>query len=252
MAIEKWTDWPVEVHELPEQIERMLANVDFMEINHINKTGTTSRGYSVSLAKCSCPDFSNRHRPCKHMYALASDLELLEYPKQMKRSKQLIADFSSGLARDWAFGIYPFHWSALDIKWTPRKVDGKTIKEPTQGILYDFPKGFLFYNNDPELYEAAFTQTKFPKIALMVMHSTPTKYRYAAQYTQEGILNLNYGVHYGTVKFDAYIYKNRIPEKPVCYYATADQFVQLLKDGYCTGIENKRDIDISFTKILYW
>lgn len=77
MTICKWTDWPVEIHTETEQIQRMLEKVNFLEVDTIRQIGTTDNGYSTSLVSCTCPDFTKRKRPCKHMYGLAADLDLL-------------------------------------------------------------------------------------------------------------------------------------------------------------------------------
>lgn len=36
--------------------------------------------YETFLDRCSCPDFLRRHLPCKHMYRLAMELNLIEGP----------------------------------------------------------------------------------------------------------------------------------------------------------------------------
>ena len=51
--------------------ERGLANV----------LGSSDRYYLTSVRRCSCPDYRNRHLPCKHMYWLAITLADNEEPE---------------------------------------------------------------------------------------------------------------------------------------------------------------------------
>lgn len=67
------------IHERPEQQERIKRSLkENMEIKFIapNKyagevIGMTGNVYTVSLECCSCPDFKDRRKPCKHMYYFA-------------------------------------------------------------------------------------------------------------------------------------------------------------------------------------
>lgn len=250
MSISKWLDWPIAVHEDPDSIKRLLQKVTFVEVNHVNQTATTTNGYSVTLVHCSCPDFSNRHRPCKHIYSLASDLGLLQYPKQLKRSKELLADFSDGFARDWMFGVGSFHWSGLDIKWTPTIQDGQKVKEPTQGLMYYFQPGTVFYNNNPDLYKKAYTKNNSPKIALQIFDSSAPTPKYSAHYGANDILTIDFGISYGTVAFDVFVYEECKPTKLGRYYARSDEFVKLLRDGSCDGIQDNEIVPINFIDYL--
>lgn len=57
MTVKNWTNWPIDIHEEPEQIQRMLEKVEFIEIDPNFQTGIPENGYLTSLTSCSCPDF---------------------------------------------------------------------------------------------------------------------------------------------------------------------------------------------------
>ncbi len=79
---EKWRD----CHHLPQQIQRQWRSYDKritpLFIDHSSKSGQfqgVSGRYMTTLSTCSCPDFSRKQKPCKHMYRLA--YELRDKPK---------------------------------------------------------------------------------------------------------------------------------------------------------------------------
>ncbi len=51
-------------------VEKLLVNEQTAVIN----------GYNVDLKECTCPDFSERRYPFKHIYRLAVELGTLEKP----------------------------------------------------------------------------------------------------------------------------------------------------------------------------
>lgn len=57
------------------------------------------------------------------MYKLASKLKL--FVNKSERSRELIADFSSGYAASWVFIVRPCNFDALDIKWQSLLADGE-------------------------------------------------------------------------------------------------------------------------------
>ncbi|WP_418809809.1 hypothetical protein [Phascolarctobacterium faecium] len=252
MVVEKWSDWPIKTHTNPSQVQRMLEKVSFSDIDTVRKVGTTDNGYATSLTHCTCMDFNTRHQPCKHMYRLAEELDLLFYPKQLRRSKILMADFSSGFAKDWAFCVGTFHWPCLDIQWSPLKIEGQITKEPTQGIMYQFDVGQVFYNNNPDIYAPSVPWSKTGKlvsIALQIHNSNNNKREYKVHYSENALV-LDFKISYGTVGFDVFIYKDGNPTKIGRYYAHADEVVNLLRDGCCTGIKDDAEIDIDFTQYI--
>lgn len=88
--IDKWPDWDDSIHEDEKQIERQgwAMNYPFtFEINKENKCGKFSSTtlvpyYETHLDSCTCNDFIERQKPCKHIYRLAVELGLIEIIKR--------------------------------------------------------------------------------------------------------------------------------------------------------------------------
>lgn len=55
----------------PTEINREKKLARYRSQHEFDKT------YITSLVGCSCPDFNNRNRPCKHMYALAFEFDVM-------------------------------------------------------------------------------------------------------------------------------------------------------------------------------
>ena len=76
-------NWPSEIHEEAEQVKRIESSAGIkatdIALNTDLKTAiiTGSATYDVSLSSCTCEDFLRRHLPCKHIYRLANELNLL-------------------------------------------------------------------------------------------------------------------------------------------------------------------------------
>lgn len=77
--LRQWWEWDTSVHESKGQPARMQrALTQDIVIQEISKKGVAkvrgTRGivYKTSFRSCSCPDFAQRFRPCKHMYLLAN------------------------------------------------------------------------------------------------------------------------------------------------------------------------------------
>lgn len=138
----------------------------------------------------------------------------------------------------------------MDIKWTPTVQDGQKIKEPTQGLMYYFQHGTVFYNNNPDLYKKAYTKNNAPKIALQVFDSSAPSPKYSAHYEADDVLVIDFGISYGTVAFDVFVYDECEQSKLGRYYARSDEFLKLLRDGSCEGIQDHKPIAINFLKYL--
>lgn len=88
--LDKWSDWDESLHEDEKQIERQgwAMNYPFtFEIDKENKCGKFSSTtlvpyYETHLDSCTCNDFMERQKPCKHIYRLAVELGLIEIIKR--------------------------------------------------------------------------------------------------------------------------------------------------------------------------
>lgn len=65
---------------------------------------------------------------------------------QEKRSLLLLALFVDGYAAGWKMAVEECHKEALDIRMTERLYDGETTREWTQGSLFSFKEGSIFYD----------------------------------------------------------------------------------------------------------
>ena len=64
-----------------------------------------------------------------------------------RRSLKLIAEFNDiGFAIGWKMTVWKCFRDALDIKYTSRKENGKTVKRWTQGKAYSFSAGDIIYD----------------------------------------------------------------------------------------------------------
>ena len=82
-----WKRWSLSEDALPQQRRRSRAeNLELTPIRlHLPQkyatfAGSTGGTYVTTLTKCTCPDFQKRHVPCKHMYFLAMQMDLIEEP----------------------------------------------------------------------------------------------------------------------------------------------------------------------------
>lgn len=83
---DEWKQWDASVHDHWEQVKRRLIGekIKSSKVAVDRETGTAvivgSKGtpYLVDLLSCNCVDNSIRRVPCKHMYRLALELDLLE------------------------------------------------------------------------------------------------------------------------------------------------------------------------------
>lgn len=81
--IPEWEQWKNE-HKKSKQRQRQAralsceivsVNRDAMQCQFCGSSGDT---YDTSLTGCTCPDFSEYQKPCKHMYRLAAELNLIK------------------------------------------------------------------------------------------------------------------------------------------------------------------------------
>lgn len=76
----KWDKWN-DCHDYPSQVDRQErareATLTPLSISGLRaQFQGEEEQYRTTLLTCSCPDFQKRHKPCKHMYRLAMELDL--------------------------------------------------------------------------------------------------------------------------------------------------------------------------------
>lgn len=99
--------WDAGIHSDPEQVKRMLSArslkssiVSFSAADgSIKIQGSEAEPYTATLAGCGCADFMRRKLPCKHMYALAAELGILDLADLKKSGKDAKQEFSVDLEK---------------------------------------------------------------------------------------------------------------------------------------------------------
>ena len=176
----------IDLHNTPEQLKRQerISEIKVTKVDKENKMGLAksrdeSMDYTVTLDNCECMDFRKRELPCKHMYALANELEV--YRRVNDRSTTLIADFTSGYAAGWKFIVRPCNYAALDIVLSPRvmkkgKRGEKSEKNMilTQGVVYNFTVGTVFYDNNIAYTDIWENALKELQCSLQINNVTPS------------------------------------------------------------------------------
>lgn len=69
-----WGGWPVTLHRESAQQDRLHRGAyEEMTLGSFSEDGKYLRinHYRVSLSHCTCPDFEERKKPCKHIYRMA-------------------------------------------------------------------------------------------------------------------------------------------------------------------------------------
>ena len=126
-VIDFFSEESVDLHDTPEQLQRQdrLTELRVLQLDRVEGTGIVRSGsgdsghsYETSLTKCQCVDFRQRHLPCKHIYRLAAELGVYR-SISLKRSTELMADFSKGYADGWVFVVRPCNFPSLDIVYSP-------------------------------------------------------------------------------------------------------------------------------------
>ncbi|MBQ4050826.1 MAG: SWIM zinc finger family protein [Oscillospiraceae bacterium] len=91
----KWAKWDGK-HELPNQQKRMrqaiqpMFDVVTLDRDYGNakyNDVSTSGVYHTNLFNCTCIDYQTRHLPCRHMYALAGELGLIDIYQALPKKK---------------------------------------------------------------------------------------------------------------------------------------------------------------------
>ena len=88
--LKPWPDWDLSIHAEQAQIDRQGRSTTYpfsCDVNYETKTAICSSTsdlpfYETSLSSCTCYDFQARHLPCKHIYALAAELGVVEIIKR--------------------------------------------------------------------------------------------------------------------------------------------------------------------------
>lgn len=80
--------WPKSVHQEPEQRKRLRqAQTENFQVEAVGKNGgkichmkaaSDPDFYFVALGICQCPEFKETHKPCKHIYKIALNKDLIQ------------------------------------------------------------------------------------------------------------------------------------------------------------------------------
>lgn len=83
LSMKGWDIWNSSIHETYGQFERMerattdksISILSYDPKHQLAKVQGKTAVYLTSCKRCSCPDYRKRYLPCKHMYALAMELD---------------------------------------------------------------------------------------------------------------------------------------------------------------------------------
>ena len=90
LILKPWLDWEYNVHSDEAQIARQGRAMTYPFSFKINKKNQTARFsstselpyYDTTLNSCDCFDFQERKLPCKHIYRLAVELNIIDIIKR--------------------------------------------------------------------------------------------------------------------------------------------------------------------------
>lgn len=98
----KWSRFHNEIEQCKRKVRVLDKKYTCVSINPHNGVGKfigeRDERYTTTLKKCNCVDFQRRSKPCKHMYHLASQLELINLASaddnftQLTRTLKLLPD----------------------------------------------------------------------------------------------------------------------------------------------------------------
>ncbi len=162
----------------------------------------------------------------KSIYIL-ENLIKKEPTKIVKRSIELLADFSNGYAEGWHFCVPIFFYDALDIKFTSRK----KMKLWTQGSTFNFSTGDMIWNHAYPYCENFVSDVNENKIGIQVQSSAP-----CLPQTKNRLRNS------GKVNFTIFIEKNDSDSNFIWkiggnYSLSQDSFIEFLIKGWSQSID---------------
>lgn len=134
--------------------------------------------------------------------------------KRITRKLALLADFEDGYAKGWYFAVQTAFRDQLDIRYTERVENKKTVMRWTQGDLYAFDIGHIIYQ-DPAAHLVEGNALKQPCILCQVVSAIPNKYDENGNFID------------GYVHFE--LYQNYT--KVATHQTTQNNFVEYLKTG---------------------
>jgi hypothetical protein len=153
--------------------------------------------------------------------------------KRFKRDTELLADFSSGYAKDWFFCVPIFFYDALDIKFTYRKKEERKIW--TQGSTFNFSVGDMIWNYSYPYCKNFVSEIIMPKIGIQVQSSKSCLPQTKNRLRNEGKINF-------TIVTENYVQDSKDNWKTIGNYSLSqDGFVEFL----ITGCSKSLEIDLT-------
>ena len=129
--LKSWTDWDYSVHTDESQINRQGRAITYPFTFKINRKTKTARFsstselpyYETTLSTCTCYDFQKRNLPCKHIYRLAVELDVIEIVKRNTFDKEKLDAIKSSSDIDNEPDQLKRQKSAMSSKCTPSEID---------------------------------------------------------------------------------------------------------------------------------
>jgi hypothetical protein len=129
--LKEWEGWDPSIHNDEEQIARQGRSMTYpfeFKISKIEKIANFSSHsdipfYTTSLHECNCYDFQGRKLPCKHMYRLAKELDIIDIINRPSFDKEKVAEVKKSNDIDQHPDQLKRIESAKKSATTPTKVD---------------------------------------------------------------------------------------------------------------------------------
>lgn len=180
-----WNMW-ANVHDSPDQKKRIesaaKAACTPVLLDQTTCTGKfkgSSGNHTTALDKCSCVDFNRRKLPCKHMYRLAMELNLLDVPFQSDTSQIIEPHSSSRMSLDKSVQII----ESLTIsqqKILNEALDQLNSKQPTCALLTSpdlqalIDSGILIFSPNIEISLGKYKKTELVDLVSTLNIELPT------------------------------------------------------------------------------
>jgi len=152
--------------------------------------------------------------------------------KLLKRSKELLADFSNGYAGGWYFCVPIFFYDALDIKFTSQN----KMKLWTQGSTFNFSTGDMIWNHAYPYCKNFLSDDKKNRIGVQVQSSAPCLPKTKHRLRNSGKVNFT-------------IFKERNDSDSIFiwkiagnYSLSQDEFIEFLIKGYSQSLDHNLNL----------
>ena len=190
----KWIDaWDEDIHKEQAQKSRMwrAKSVVFESINYDLNSGValghSHSKYYVTLESCTCPDFVERHKPCKHIYKLAEELGFISIDNELDayQSSSSTLDHSEVSMPD-----YGVTFSVDVVRGDSKEEDIPTYhevhiaREPFYGTEEELSARFDTYAKGKDLFYSVFPEQCYNAVLDVLSDKIPSDIHFDINQTE--------------------------------------------------------------------